>query len=87
MAIHYPKATDFEYVPVGISECEDIVDLVERNASMSADDFLAGKKDWFLDDILGITCLSNGFDYDEAWLMTRVLFEPAVYYKLTGKVK
>ena len=70
-----------------IKDFESVEHLAEHNAWASAEDFLCGRKDWFLDDVLGISCRAHGFDYDEAWLMTRVLFEPAVYYMKTGKVK
>jgi hypothetical protein len=70
-----------------IKDFGSVEELVEQNAMMSAMDFLDGKKDWFLDDVLGIACRAHGFDYDEAWLMTRVLFEPAVYFLSTGEPK
>lgn len=92
MAYQYPKADECFITEdladvIDISDCETVEELAMRNALLSADDFLAGKQDWFLDDVLGIAARAGTFDYDEAWLMTRVLFEPAVYYKLTGKVK
>jgi hypothetical protein len=85
----YPSAEGYTPAEYNINNCYTVEELAMQNAYLSAETFLHDKivDDWFMDDLLEGICERDGFDYDEAWLMTRVLFEPAVYYHLTGKVK
>ena len=66
-----------------ISDME--LDFAERDALECADRFLNGWQDWNEDEVLKMACDHTGDDYDLAWLMTRVLFGPAVVYLSTGK--
>ena len=63
------------------------LDFAERDALECADRFLNDWADWNEDAALKMACDRAGHDYDFAWLMTRVLFGPAVWYLETGKVQ
>jgi hypothetical protein len=61
------------------------LEFAERDAIECADRFLNGWPDWNEDNVLRMACDHAGHDYDFAWLMTRVLFGPAVVWLKTGK--
>ena len=66
-----------------ISEME--LRFAETDALENAERFLNGWPDWNEDNILKIACDLAGHDYDFTWLLSRVLFGPAVVYVATGK--
>lgn len=59
--------------------------FAEQDALECAARFINGWQDWNEDEVLKMACDHAGHDYDFAWLMTRVLFGPAVVYLSTGK--
>jgi hypothetical protein len=61
------------------------LEFAEKDALECAARFLSGWQDWNEDNVLQMACDHAGHDYDFAWLMTRVLFGPAVVYLSTGK--
>ena len=66
---------------------DEEMNFAEEDALECAARFLFGEDEWNQDSILEESCYVCGHDYDFAWLLTRVLFGPAVWYLETGKVQ
>jgi hypothetical protein len=62
------------------------MNMAEEITMKAASEFLSGDPDWNKDAQVGLICHIVRYDYDFVWLLSRVLFESAVYYRLTGKV-
>jgi hypothetical protein len=62
------------------------IEYAEQVTLDSALNFVLGHNDWNKDEFTRLECDYNGYDHDLVWLLTRVLFGPAVVAVTTGKV-
>lgn len=64
---------------------ERIDDFAERLAIMAAKDFLGGVSDWWFDEFTEEYCEERGYDYEYVYVLSRLLFVPAIVWLASGE--
>ena len=59
-------------------------DFAERLAIMSAKDFINGVSDWWFEEFTEEYCEERGYDYEYIYVLSRLLFVPAVVWVSAG---
>lgn len=59
-------------------------EFAERLAIMAAKDFVEGVPDWWFDEFTQEYCEERGYDYEYVYVLSRLLFVPAVVWVSSG---